>query len=216
MRPNKRALQVSPAGKNHSAESWAVSYADFLMVLLSFFIVFYSFDEKSVLHNVVVSISKTTGGAVDSNKTGAMGGDVPDGIFNHKVLTEVSAMFRDAKVEAVVSKERIVVDLPDNIYPIGGYKVPAEKLDAILKSLEKYQAELSITVMGHADGVGFQNKTRVVKDNLTLSSMRAAYASSHIQEVLPQAQVWIQASDDSKRKTRSISFVIEPRKSGAL
>jgi flagellar motor protein MotB len=218
----KRMLRLSTPNKSHQEAGWAVSYADFLMVLLSFFIVFFSFDEKSALHNIVVSLSNQNPGGASAagNGTGngvsaPMSGTDEIQLYDNAVLAKVANVFKLNKTETFVSKERVVVDLPADIYKVGSYTIPQKDLDAVLKSLTPYQKEISITVMGYSDTTAFQDsKNRVVKDNLTLSSMRAAYASNYIQQTLPQVQVWIQASEDGKRKTRSLSLVIEARKGG--
>jgi flagellar motor protein MotB len=229
----KRRLRTSAAHAGQAEGGWAVSYADFLMVLLSFFIVFFSFDEKSSLHNIVVSLAQHSSPVVanlgagegGTAKAGNIGiGNIGNGGgpgtgtggYGNDVLTRVSSIFKDSKIEAFATKERIVVDLPNDIYRAGAYQVPEQDLSAILSALAPYQSEISITIMGHADGTVFQHSRKVVKDNLTLASLRAAYASTHVQQILPKAQVWIQASEHSARKTRSLSFVIEPRKGGTL
>jgi flagellar motor protein MotB len=227
MRP-KRTLRFNSHSPGHTEAGWAVSYADFLMVLLSFFIVFFSFDEKSALHNIVVSLNNNAptaaagAGAGNGSGSGAGGGllnaEKTDTVekFDTEVLSKVAGVFKLNKTETSVTKERVVVDLPADVYRLGSYTVPRAQLDSVLKALIPYQGEISITVMGYSDSNAFPDgaKKRVVKDNLTLSSMRAAYASNYIQQILPQTQVLIQASEEGKRQTRSLSLVIEARKGG--
>jgi chemotaxis protein MotB len=59
-------------GHEESAESWAVSYADLLMVLMSFFIVFFSLEEKKsgefLLSSIVAGLKDHTGAQILDEK----------------------------------------------------------------------------------------------------------------------------------------------------
>lgn len=217
----KSSIRIGDRQKAAQSEgSWAVSYADFLMVLLSFFIVFFSVDKKSSLYHVAASMSTGLGigaGQGQSAEKGGggsgpfIGGSEPEAAEVPARLREIASRFKHARMTTTVNSERILIDLPDNLYSAGDYIAPEAILERVLSPIQPYQDEISITVIGHADNIGFAASRKVVRDNLTLSSVRAAYASTYIRQLLPKTQIFIQAADENIRNSRTLSLSIKAK-----
>ncbi len=224
---HKRSLvrSVHKHGKGHDS-SWAVSYADFLMVLLSFFIIFFSTDKQSPLHRLILDLSTkeraARGVAQVSSDTLPNGSAIGDAVKDNKENNQnrfkfsmISEEFKDVKIESSDAPEQISIFLPDNIYPKGAYLAPETELLGIVNKLKKYSKEISITVVGHSDATKFSVSTPVIQaNNLTLASVRAAYASIYIQNKLPEVSVSSQAFNSKNRESRSLTIVIKPKAIG--
>lgn len=167
--------------QDDTAHLWAVSYADFLMVLLSFFILFFSVD-KVTKQTIIQKISLITtgqaelsgkaGGAGDGTGTGTgvgagtgTGNGTGPGNGTVVTLTEQGASVQSVQVlKGILSshyglkveseEERLVLQLPDRFFGPGQLKPQGKalaQLKDVLKKIQPYQNEIQITFVGHTD-----------------------------------------------------------------
>jgi flagellar motor protein MotB len=234
-RSRSRSL-ISARISRSSEGSWAVSYADFLMVLLSFFIVFFSINDQSPLHFIIKDLEKLSGGkSGTSNSTGTESApnisekpSVPgQGQETSERQTPVRTLVTGQPSDvldrlagilpnSILTEQRkvkqLTINLRNDIYGVGKFEIPASELEPVISELRAYQGHLGITVLGHSDPIAFAvNGKSLARDNTTLSSVRAAYAATYLQSRLPQAKVWTQAQYDDSRQTRSLSIILEER-----
>jgi len=198
-------------GKKSEEGVWAVSYADFLMVLLTFFILFFSIDSKGPLAKVALSFQNGGKGAeADSASTpaatGLSQGRKPASVH----LEALSKLFKTSAFKTENDRNgSLILTLPDDTYGVGKYEAPAALLDRIAETLRPYDGKVAVQVIGHADPIGFPDgNSRVIGNNLTLSSFRAVLASEYLQKGLPNTFISMRASQKSARKSRSLTLFI--------
>ena len=204
-----------PIKKGSAGEAtWAVSYADFLMVLLSFFIVFFSVDQKSILHKIVTGIQTTSGASGTSQATTTTAGAAATQTQDFESgMAALAKIMPQSTVSQYHGTARLEIVLPDNIYSLGEYKAPEKIIAPIVEHLKKFESQISITVVGHSDVTGFQKNRPVIgTNNTTLAGVRAAYASIYFQNQLPGADVATQTSSNHARSTRSLTLYVEEKK----
>lgn len=224
----KSKLSLSSGRAPKSSEGlWAISYADFLMVLLSFFIIFFSMDEKNSLHRIFLDMKKSgvvqDVAAVPAGGNGKMGqsglsdvgnanGEVQQTVVtsNRKLILELSSKIQSSSLIKHVEREKLILQLPENIYVPGDYLPKVALLDPIILQLKPYGNSLRIKIIGHSDTIAFKDAhKRIIKDNLTLSSVRASYTANYFKAFYPDMSVTTSADDQHVRQTRSISIEIE-------
>jgi flagellar motor protein MotB len=228
------------------------------MVLLSFFIVFFSIQDDSPMHFIIQDLaklsgkSKTSGNETDSGtpsgatqRSGTIESDKrtytnsppissnrgPQSTTENSeydydsspqirarlgqpsdVLDRLAGMIANSVLTEQRKVKRLTINLPDNIYEVGGYAVPTEALTPLINELIPFQAHLEITIVGHSDQIRFApNEKKIMRDNTTLSSVRAAYSATFLQRALPQSKVWTQAEFGDIRHSRSLSILLEER-----
>ncbi len=210
---SRLSLHKGGSKKGSSEGLWAISYADFLMVLLSFFIIFFSVDSKnpSTVSNIILDLQKIGSGAesedqvVPSQRSG-----------NKETLNSIYKAFDGEYVVDRNNNEKVVLKMPDNIFGPSDYSPPVKFLEKIIKLLAPHKNDVYIKVIGHSDTISFVNKgTRVVNNNLTLSSIRASYTANYIKAFYPELKVATEADDQNSRRTRSLTIEISELKGNA-
>jgi flagellar motor protein MotB len=200
--------------------SWAVSYADFLMVLLSFFIIFFSMDKKTLLHSISADLHKFAAANGKGNNSGSakgpyagsgqgtgLGSSISD---DQGIIRKIASSIVGAKPILAKSPDKVILDLPADIYAVGEYELDPNLLNPIIEQLRPYAEHVNIIVVGHADSISFaEKKKNIMRDNMTLSSVRASFASIYLRAKLPQTVIWTQGMSENKRNTRSLSLVVE-------
>ena len=194
---------------------WAVSYSDLLMVLVSFFIVYFSFvetSEKNILEVISVSLKgKRTAPqrAIDSIKTTSVSPDL---------LDQIKATFdKNAKIEKDhTGSSTIRFDLADNIFRPGQYELNEDAKKSIahlFKILKPYNGRLTLTFLGHADGEPVHlRKNSAVRSNMSLSSLRSTRGVEYAVELGADPRfVWSESFAEYGRNTRSLSIRIRER-----
>jgi flagellar motor protein MotB len=210
--------------ENHEAvhddgHSWAVSYADFLMVLLSFFIIFFSTDEAKK-ESIIEKIAKATGelkaGENSAQKTEApvvipqSANLLPQGV--KEVADSVGGVF----VEGTKKGNKLFIYLDDNSYAPGKIDLPAEKqakLSEILEKLRPFMPDITLTFEGHTDDVAFKgSKSKYLVDNFDLSSLRATKAVQYAVRLgYDPNQLLARGVAEYSRGTRTLSVVVAAR-----
>ncbi len=202
-----RAIEVQDEG----AHLWAVSYADFLMVLMCFFILFFSTNEGQ-RDSVISRIGQIT------QALGVGGANASASLTGSKatVQNEVKSVLANLPVKISQERENLTLLFSENIYKTGEL-FPTnlndlKTLNEALAKLKPYQESIQITFVGHTDITPVSNRHgRYLNDNFDLSSLRAtrmlqyAVHSGFIPEHLAA-----QGSAANVRQSRTISLVIKP------
>lgn len=196
---------------------WAVSYADFLMVLLSFFILFFSVtpdDKNNIIQKLADATSK--GKSAETVSQGGVtqkeGFGEGDGEFD---VESIQKTFRGLKIVTVKDRKKLILMFPDNAYLSGQYDLPSplkDELKTVLEKLKPYEDSIRITFVGHADLKPVsQSRTSVLQNNFDLSSIRATRALKFSLGLgLKQSSVTASGDSSNMRDTRSLSIMIEP------
>lgn len=217
MQPLKRYPRVErdltvEVYEDENSHLWAVSYADFLMALLSFFILFFSIDEKG--HNeLFIQLAKefTTEDANSQKGNGRGLTSAPATTKQAESSSTLQQALQALRLETKFEKNKLVVDFPKDFYSNGNYNLDAshKKLfQDVLQKIEPFKNKLKIYFEGHTDDIPSHKKVEsLVVDNFLLSSLRASQALFLAREMgFAEEHMYIQASSSHKRNTRSISL----------
>ena len=191
---------------------WAVSYADLLMVLLSFFVMYFSFAEENpnTAENQLRRIALSMKGlSVDQ--------------INQKIVTKGQAdmssladTLKLAGVKVTQKEDSLILELQEEYKP-GDYRMRPDMLkqmDAVIESLKPFHEKVAITIIGHADKRVLAPRNEFLQDNFDLSSLRALRALKYaIGKGYPERFASARAASYYDREARSIS--VEVRMSAA-
>jgi flagellar motor protein MotB len=222
------------------SQLWAVSYSDLLMVLLSFFAVYFSFDTPSAANKGVLTIAMSmqgkgfsevrapasTGanGAADRGgpAAGAPGGPdadrlartVPKGLGD--LFTSANAELAGKHVVLESTDKSFIVYLEPDIFDRGGFSLTPDiekRLHDVLQALLPYKERIEVTVIGHTDVQKLsRRRNQYVTNNFDLSSMRALKALQFmLHEGFPPDQISAQGSAGNLRSSRTLSLRIQLR-----
>lgn len=226
-------------------ESWAVSYADLLMVLMSFFIVFFNiesgkgdgetelvdiiskpFKSKEVLENK----GRATSGSASSGDISSMaklkevlkglnvntiGIDKDGKTIRDKDENGLSSDLDKNDTSSTKKIRGLLVELPNNVFSPGSYRMHSEiegYIDSVLEKLRDYNEKIAIVAIGHADRVPVSAGKKVIDSNFVLSSLRASKAVEYIvSKGYDKNWVFGQAVSVENRATRSLTLKIYER-----
>jgi flagellar motor protein MotB len=198
---------------------WAVSYSDFLMALLSFFILFFSVDtpERAKLVMQIASQFHNTGGISASSTSGVEG----LGGTHQRVPASLIQTFQQLHLKTEQDNEALVVDFPNNLFLPGEHIMASEQknlVEAFLQKLKPYSQQINIYFEGHTDNAPLRrHKNAIVVDNYVLSSLRANSALSMARSLgFSEKNLFIQANSSNIRNSRSLSIRIEPKTTETL
>lgn len=194
--------------------SWAVSYSDLLMVLMSFFVLYFAFDDKKGgLQEVYWNLSGKQAKVMSEQKhailTEGVVGRIPAN-FDANLLSVLKG-FDGVKLEG--REEILLIHLPDALYYPGQVEVKDHKKQIVTNLVRKllpHSKNINLTVVGHSDSTPLTKiKNYYIKDNFSLSAMRASRVISELMEGgFPKEQLYIRAGAQNLRNTRSLSFQI--------
>lgn len=193
--------------------SWAVSYADFLMVLLSFFIIFFSIDENQRLDLIDrIAMATTQNGGKNAkgrDRTNETQARLPNGIDS--IVSGVDGFF----VQRQNNSQKLYIYFDDNIFNPGGIDMPPEqlvKLHEILSRLQPFLSDINVTFVGHTDNKQVsRSKNRYVSDNFDLSSLRATKALQQaVKQGFNPSKMFAKGVAEYSRGSRTLSLVITP------
>lgn len=200
---------------------WAVSYADFLMVLLSFFILFFSVDsdDKNLLIRKIVEATDSSTSEVQSSDHASVGsGGVGPGkgeVMDQLSGQAMSDILRDFKVEIQKDEKMVEFQFPDNVFSVGQFELSDDikhQLGLLISKLKPFNDMIELTIVGHTDAAPLsRGRTRVLNDNFDLSVIRATRAVQFaVSEGFSPAYIAAKGSADSKRNSRTLSIVVKP------
>lgn len=197
--------------EDENSHLWAVSYSDFLMALLSFFILFFSMDEPldkekpflKMISQLTVSPVAGNGLRVENNDS-----RLPAGVVD---------ALQKLDIKLLKEKDSFVVDFPNDFYNSGEHNINLARKNIIvsfLNLIKPYQDHVNLYFEGHTDDTPLQkHKNDIVVDNFVLSSLRASSALGIARGIgFSEKNMYIQAASSNVRNSRSLSIRIEPRK----
>jgi len=198
---------------------WAVSYADLLMVLLTFFIIFFEFTTSvhgSSVDRIVVALAKD-GSLTDlRGKSGSQAPSPTGPAFDtvERLAPRLAAL--GAKATPERRSRGLVILLADNVYAPARFTVDSAMgadLTRILDLLRPFAKEISLTFIGHTDESPIARiGGTVVDSNIVLSNLRAAKAVEFaISHGWDPAWVAAQGAAQYVRNSRSLSLQILER-----
>lgn len=194
---------------------WAVSYSDFLMALLSFFILFFSMDspERNKVVLQIASQFKNNGGI---SATANASGNEGLGGSHQRAPANLAETFSKLNVKVEQDNEAIVINFPDDLFLPGEHIIsPHEKslVSDFLAKLKPYDSQVNIYFEGHTDKSPLRrHRNHIVVDNYVLSSLRANSALSMARKLgFAEKNLFIQANSSNLRNSRSLSVRIEPK-----
>lgn len=191
------------------SHGWAVSYADLLMVLLSFFVLYFSFAENN------------DNGPVDEQMQelalamkGMSGAQIKERMRKPDSVSMVSLAEHLTMEGIKVSKidDHLLVELGDASYRSGDYQMTKglrEQVDLVFSKLDPIKEKFHLMVIGHADKRPMTRKNEFLQDNFDLSSVRALRVLKYmIGKGYPENQASARAASSFDRDARSITFEI--------
>jgi flagellar motor protein MotB len=203
-------LHKRHGSSGHAEDSehlWAVSYADLLMVLVAFFVVFFSFDTE-----------KQRASGLQAIALGMQGKEVNAGsIIENNSPKEIGLLKRELEnsgaSKVAINGDQMLLMLPDNIFELRGFKLTnetQERLMMIYKVIQPFERDLDVVVMGHSDSVKFAKiQNEYLGNNFDLSSLRALRALQYmLAQGFPQEQISAQGAADGIRNSRTLSIKI--------
>lgn len=172
-----RSVEIEADGEG----SWAISYGDMVTLLLAFFILFFSVDQKeeqkSLLSQSLIAVlkpkdDKTISPDRQHAKTSGERAPQPKLIEN-----------LNAKVTKVGNK--VVVEFPGiSFFPSGDSRLTASAVQSLNSFSQRYipfAGQHLLTVVGFTDSRPLSSRKTGARDNLELSALRAVAAQRALQ-----------------------------------
>lgn len=207
IRVTRKTTMKVEGGDGHG---WAVSYADLLMVLLSFFVIFFSLEEEdpSNSHNQLRVIAAAMKGK-------------PSGKHEFKStktdgLSDLTEALKVDGLKVTIKDDVLLVDLENGVFLSGAWKADAnlkKQVDMVLEQIAPFKDKLSITIIGHADTRPMKNRNEYLSDNFDLSSLRALNILKYVlTKGIPATQASARAASSNDRDARSVTFELRLKK----
>jgi|GEM_PF-1260067 len=220
------------------SHGWAISYSDLLMVLMSFFVLFFSFEEKKpeeIIDEIALSIRKDQIGTDETKQSGSEGGGAggvdsaskaapvetsPTAKTENSMADDLGARLQkivDDSQELVKLEKRATgfdVVFKDNLFSPGEYGLGREEQKRVLRLLDvlvPYQDRIDVFFVGHADSQPLaRSKSEIISNNFVLSSLRATSALTlALQHGFSSERIFAQAHADNTEQLRTISLRIQ-------
>ncbi|MCC6137385.1 MAG: hypothetical protein IT287_02045 [Bdellovibrionaceae bacterium] len=194
-----------------NASSWAVSYSDFLMTLLCFFVLFFSLDEPGQ-NSLILKISESFKGAT----LGSTEHSTPKESKLVSIDNVFSKKLEDLKISVTKDKNSLIVHFPENLFETGKYELDDKNLASIKEvfgNLAKYKSHVNLYFEGHTDDQPLHRQvSSIVLDNYLLGSLRAASALKVAKSLgFEEKDMFIQTTSSHQRNSRTLSIKIQPR-----
>lgn len=198
--------------EDETSHLWAVSYADFLMVLLSFFIIFFSFnkeDKKTAIDDIVAYSTKIMGADSPSTKRAPSSFE-----SSPNTIKNLEGKFNGFSLETQEDLRALNIRFPDDIYKKGRADLDGDaraQFEAMITILSKFNGKVKITFIGHTDQTVLVNQQYPgINDNFDLSALRASQALRlAIKSGLNPQKLFLAGSAENKRNSRTLSVYIE-------
>ncbi len=195
---------IDPFEEEEEGESWLQTFADLSMLLLTFFILLYSFSslDQRIFRSYILSVKRALG-AKANNEIGMKAKlNKQEGIFlkeaqlikeimeqQSRVFSDFNFYYTSKGIEGVVGarfdKGKVIIDLAgDVMFPPGQVTLtPAGK--KILKKLKDFlimHPEETINIVGHTDDIPPPPNSRF-KDNWEISALRAIHVLRYLAQL---------------------------------
>lgn len=172
--------------QNH--ERWLLSYADFITLLMIFFIIMYAMStlDQKKYEKLTTALNQAMGDGTAIADTGSnMGGEIGNGLSEDAKLKKVKENLDkylkennlSASVSTTIEKRGLVLSFKDSLFfDSGKAEIRPEQIDKLI-TISKIinQSIISdsyIRIEGHTDSVPMHNE--IFKSNWDLSVMRAS------------------------------------------
>ncbi|MGK5085342.1 hypothetical protein WDW37_18810 [Bdellovibrionota bacterium FG-1] len=238
-RPHKTSAHEEPL---HASESgalaedpmqfmWAISYSDLLMVLMSFFVIYFEMrDNVDVMSSLAQKARPTAVTAPKEKIQEPIQEEVDEEVVERNLLAIKMQAFDSLALKIQdpslsVSRDSVepgvYVNFKNNFYREGSYdlnKAARASVLRILMLVHPQRNEIELTFIGHSDAVPISHKTirdtKVLDSNFVLSSLRATKAMEFaMSNGFDPRFISAQGSGEYARSTRSLSVRISARKS---
>ena len=186
MHKGKKYVEEEEEHENH--ERWLLSYADFITLLMIFFIIMYAMSNlnKAKYEKLTTALNEAMGDGSAIADTGSnMGGETGNGLSEDEKLKKVKEnldkYLKDNNlsdsVTTTIEKRGLVVSFKDSLFfDSGKAEVRPEQVDKLIKISKIINQSIVgdnyIRVEGYTDSVPVHNE--VYKSNWDLSVMRAS------------------------------------------
>ncbi len=203
--------------QSEESHGWAVSYSDLLMVLMSFFIIFFSAkdDEKPELiseiamslkngeHSQETSSTSEAENATEKQQAQAVGIAIAD-IKNSFASNDMIALESQPMGLKISFLEDLFLPRKFSLN-----EHAAAQMDSVLDRLKEHQDKILIYFVGHTDSKVVSQLGDAIADNFTLSSMRANSALKYaLAKGFKAENLNLQGSADNFEKFRTLSVEI--------
>ncbi len=177
------------------------------MVLLSFFVMYFSFAEENpnTVENQLQRIALSMKGLSEEQIKAKL---------NAKEMAEMSSLadvMKIAGVKVTQKEDHLVLELQQE-FKSGDYRLNKElnaQLDAVLAALVPFHNKVDITIIGHADQRTMAPRNEFLQDNFDLSSIRALRALKYaISKGYPERYASARAASYFDRDARSLSVEV--------
>lgn len=223
-------LRVTRKSNQHlqhgGGEGWAISYADMLMVLLSFFVMFFSLKDESPqtfddqLKKISLSM-KTVGGQEAGHAPASLGqstsasesASAKQASAGGQNFSDLLQALKIPGVTVIDEKSQLVLTLDDTAFSSASFTPGPEiltKVDQVVAHLKPFEHSVQMTIVGHTDARRLVPRNQFLQDNFDLSSLRALKVLKHvIGEGFPENRATARAASSFDRDARSVSIVIQ-------
>ena len=208
MHKEKKYVEEEEEHENH--ERWLLSYADFITLLMIFFIIMYAMStiDKAKYEKLTTALNQAMGDGSAIADTGSkMGGEIGNGLSEDAKLKKVKENLDkylkennlSNSVSTTIEKRGLVVSFKDSLFfDSGRAEVRPEQIDKLIKISKIINQAMGsgsyIRFEGHTDSVPVHNE--VYKSNWDLSVMRASNV----------AQILIKKADIKPEKLSAIGY----------
>lgn len=197
--------------EDETTHLWAISYSDFLMVLLSFFVLFFSLnsdDQKNVIQQIKVATKNVIETADSKNNKNSQDRDLSS------LQLDVSGQFHKLAFKNENSKDSLEIQFPENIYEKSSLKMQNEYesiLKELLTHLKEFDQEIDVFFIGHTDQLKvIQKEGRAFLNNYDLSAIRASRAIQTALEVgMRSDSLYSMGASDHSKNSRTLSLLIK-------
>lgn len=219
MQPNKKPRQpridrdiVIKVQEDENQHLWALSYADFLMALLAFFILFFSIDEPKrddFMRTIAIQFGSNNADSARNPAAFAAGFDKQ--LVDHMQKLNVTAVLKD---------HDLLIEFPKDFFNAGKYDLNSAQratMDQLLSLLKPYSGKLNIYFEGHTDSQPVvHSRTAFMKDNFNLSTLRASSALEYAKKSgYEEKYLFISGMSSNVRNSRTLSLRLEAREGTA-
>jgi chemotaxis protein MotB len=235
-RESDTRLPRSEIQEDANSHLWAVSYSDLLMVLLAFFILFFSFDQSdvkkddklSLLQEISVALKGTTS-TEGAKETGIQTPSLPGGassaqsnIYATSQRLDFSGVMKSLEssglpVEAVAGPDQFIISFNETLFGVGSVEIlpsQVEHVRAILKTLVAFRDRVNLEFLGHADLTPFSPKNirRPASNNRDISALRAT-SVLRVAEALgfEASRMVASGAGEFQKNMRTVSIVVKRR-----
>ncbi len=199
--------------------SWAVSYSDMLMVLMSFFIIFFSFEDEKK-ENIISKIAKemvpglSAASIADTPASTQDSASASAGVSAKQVVSSLEKLA--LKVDWSSESDSLIVHLSDQLFRARKFEITGDvqkELNQVLTIMAPHRSHIHIKFIGHSDQRALSHTNTYLSNNNDLSALRASRALTYaMQKGFLPGNMSIESLGATERNSRTLSLKITPLK----